>query len=79
MRLFIFCAACYPLLERGGEFPLKELSEEAKIAKRAYEKQWRQNNPDKVREIRRRFWEKKAANLCLEVNDDEKECCSIPD
>ena len=27
---------------------------------REYQRSWRKNNPDNVKEIRRRFWEKKA-------------------
>lgn len=29
-------------------------------ARREYQRQWRRNNPDKVREHNRRYWEKKA-------------------
>ena len=32
-------------------------------AKRAYMREWRRKNPDKVREINRRYWEKKAAQM----------------
>ena len=37
-----------------------EMSEEAKATKREYERRWRQENPDRVREIKRRYWEKRA-------------------
>lgn len=42
------------------------LSDEAKKARAAYQKQWRENNPDKAKEIRRRFWEKKAREVAME-------------
>ena len=44
--------------------------EERKIieARRAYKKQWRTANKDKVREYNRRFWLKKAA----ELSDNQK-------
>ncbi len=29
-------------------------------ARRAYQRQWRKDNPDKVREHNRRYWQKKA-------------------
>ncbi len=36
-------------------------SNAAKIAQREYARQWRRKNPEKVRAINRRYWEKKAA------------------
>ena len=46
---------------------LNELSEEMieaiKAAKRAYEKQWRANNKDKVRAKNQRYWIKRAMAL----------------
>lgn len=38
-----------------------EMSPEAKEAKRAYERKWRKENPEKCRAIKQRYWEKKAA------------------
>ena len=38
----------------------KDLSPEAKEARRKYHREWTAKNPDKVREINRRFWERKA-------------------
>lgn len=49
------------------------MTEEAKQAKREYEKQWRERNPAKVREIRRRYWEKKAARAKQEEQRNEPE------
>lgn len=34
----------------------------AREARRDYLMQWRRNNPDKVREYNRRYWERRAAN-----------------
>ena len=39
----------------------KEFSDAAREAQRAYYREWRKKNPDKVREKNRRYWEKKAA------------------
>ena len=41
----------------------EELTEEVKAVKRAYEKQWRANNKDKVRAKNQRYWLKKAIAL----------------
>ena len=37
------------------------ISEAAREAQRAYYREWRKKNPDKVREMNRRYWERKAA------------------
>ena len=37
-----------------------QLSEEAKQAKREYERKWRAENQDKSKAIRQRYWERKA-------------------
>lgn len=39
------------------------LSEEAKKAKREYQKQWREKNKDKVKSQQERYWEKKALEM----------------
>lgn len=36
------------------------MDEKAKQARAAYQKKWRQENPDKVRRIFERYWTKKA-------------------
>ena len=49
-----------------GKIDLETLpaSERAAIeARRAYQRKWRTENKDKVREHTRRFWEKKAAEM----------------
>lgn len=38
----------------------KELSDEAKEARREYMRRWRKEHPDKVKEYDRRRWEKLA-------------------
>ncbi len=38
-------------------------SNAAKIAQREYARQWRRKNPEKVRAINRRYWERRAAKL----------------
>lgn len=40
-----------------------ELSNEALEIRRAYYREWRKKNPDKVREKNRKYWEKKAEEL----------------
>lgn len=37
------------------------MTEEATALKKAYMKEWRRKNPDKVREANRRYWEKKVS------------------
>ena len=37
-----------------------KLSRAAAEARRAYLRQWRQENPEKIKEHQRRFWERKA-------------------
>ncbi len=41
----------------------KEVREEMLAAQRAYKKQWRKNNPDKVRKHNETYWLKKAAEM----------------
>ena len=43
-----------------GKKAYKDLSPEAKEARRKYHKEWAAKNPDKVKEATRRFWERKA-------------------
>jgi hypothetical protein len=47
------------------------LSEQAKEARRAYQKKWRKNNPDKVKAIQQRHWEKKARETMTESGEKE--------
>lgn len=58
----------------------KELSAEAQEQRRAYYREYRRRNPEKMREYARRAWEKKAAeaaerdfiNRLLEEGEDEE-------
>ena len=38
------------------------MSEEAREKKNAYLREWRKKNKDKIKEINKRYWEKKAKN-----------------
>ncbi len=49
-----------------------ELSQQALEARRAYQKQWRAANKDKVRERNCRYWERRAARMAAEVNNEQK-------
>lgn len=49
----------------------KELSEEAKEARRAYLRKWRKENPEKVKEQRRRYWERKAKEMQEQEEGDD--------
>lgn len=40
---------------------MQKMSDEAIMARRAYQKKWRDENPDKVRAKNARYWEKLAA------------------
>ena len=40
-----------------------QMSEEAKQAKREYERKWRAANKEKIKAIKSRYWEKKAAQM----------------
>lgn len=43
-----------------------DLNEAARIARNKYHSKWEKENPEKVREIRRRYWAKKAAKAAEE-------------
>jgi len=42
---------------------MADMTEEAKKARRAYQKAWREANKDKVKATQERFWAKKAAEM----------------
>ena len=42
-------------------------------ARRAYMRQWRRNNPDKVRAHQERYWAKKGEELVREVSKHEQQ------
>ncbi len=41
-------------------------------ARRAYQRQWRKDNPDKVREHNRRYWEKKGREFLESLESHER-------
>lgn len=41
----------------------KQTSFSAEEARRAYQREWRKNNKDKVKAIQNRYWAKKAAKM----------------
>lgn len=52
------------------------MDEAAREAKRAYERKWRREHPDRVRLYRERYWTKKAAEVSPiggEADEREKE------
>lgn len=51
----------------------KELSQEAKEARREYMRKWRKKNPEKVKEYDRRRWEK-LARAEKDKDGDTGEC-----
>jgi hypothetical protein len=44
---------------------------EAKALRAAYYRDWRKKNPDKVREINARYWERRAEKLAEQVKQSE--------
>ena len=49
-----------------------ELSQQALDARREYQKRWRKANKDKIREINRRYWERRAAKMAEEAQSEQK-------
>jgi len=47
------------------------LSEEARVARNQYVKEWRANNKDRVREANRKYWERRAAKLAAERGGED--------
>jgi hypothetical protein len=47
-------------MNKANERYHAQLSDAAKEARRAYAREWRRRNPDKIRAARDRYWEKKA-------------------
>lgn len=41
------------------------MNDEAQQVRREYQKHWRQQNPEKVREYQKRYWERKAQQSTL--------------
>lgn len=51
---------------------MENLSQRALEARREYQRQWCKKNPDKVRERNRTYWERKAARMAAEAQDEQK-------
>lgn len=49
---------------------LKAMSDAAREAQRAYYREWRKKNQEKIRENKRRYWEKKGKEM--EANNEAK-------
>ncbi len=50
-----------------------KLSQQAIDARRAYQKQWRDKNPDKVKARNARYWERRAARLAAEREQEHEQ------
>lgn len=50
-----------------------EMSEKAKEARRAYLRDYRRRNPEKAKEAKARYWERKAAKLQTEEKEGAEE------
>lgn len=48
----------------------KKLSDEALEVRREYQRKYRKENPDKIREYYNRYWEKKAQLLKAQESED---------
>lgn len=44
----------------------QKIQELARELKRQYQREWKRNNPEKVKDITRRYWERKAEKLLEE-------------
>ena len=42
-----------------------------RVAKRKYQREWRKNNPDKVKEYNERYWEKKGREYLAALHNGE--------
>lgn len=50
---------------------MKQLSEQARKMRNAYAREYRQKNPEKIKEYSRRHWEKKAASYTVAMRAKE--------
>lgn len=65
--------ACFRLLKIKEDEHMKDLSPEAKEAKREYFRNWRKNNREKIKEYDRRHYEKKAQEMKAEAEKTKEE------
>lgn len=59
-------------MERRNKTANNELSNQAKEAKNAYQRAWAKKNRDKVREIQKRYWEKKVLQTAGMKNESKE-------
>ena len=57
---------------------MENLSNEAKEARRAYQREWYRRNKEKAKQRQRRYWERKAAAAGVDA-EVMAGCASIPD
>ena len=48
------------------------MTDKAREARNQYAREWRAKNRDRVREINRRYWEKKACEASREATEERK-------
>lgn len=51
----------------------EKLTEQARLARNAYQRSYRKQNRDKIREINARYWQRKAAKAAEEAEDEQSE------
>jgi len=51
------------------------MTEKAKEARRAYQREWARKNPDKVKAQQARYWEKKAEQAEAKMQAEQIEGC----
>ena len=55
---------------------MKPISDEAKQERAAYMREYRRKNPEKTKEINRRYWERRAKKKAVEDESAKREACS---
>jgi len=53
------------------------MSEEAKRAAAAYAREWRRKNPEKCRQTKERYWEKKARLAANQKKEGAKNAAAV--
>ncbi|MCD8050130.1 MAG: phosphatase [Clostridiales bacterium] len=49
------------------------MTDEAKAARRAYQREWARKHPDRVKEHQQRYWAKKAAQQQAQQDEEPKD------
>ena len=55
------------------------MTEQAKKARNAYQRKWRKENPEKFQAQRERYWERKAARMQAEAEQQTKTTGTAPE